>query len=86
MNIKFLSQHPCPRCLVQKADVPKMETKSDMTHREAATCVDDEAHRQKIKKVWKLIFWKGAGIEGKHIKDILNPQSLIPTRVSVSPT
>jgi hypothetical protein len=33
----------------------------------------------KIEKAWKLIFWKGARIEGKHVKDILGLQSLILT-------
>jgi len=81
-NIKFLGQCPCPRCLVKKVDVPKMGTKSDMTRREATARVDDDARRWNIKRARKLIFEKGVRIEGKHIRDLLGPQSLVPTRVS----
>jgi hypothetical protein len=61
-----------------------MGTKSNLKYREVTVHVDDEACRQKIEKARKIIFQKGAGIEGKHVKDILSEQSLVPMQVSVS--
>jgi hypothetical protein len=63
-----------------------MGTKSNMKCREATAHVDDEARHQKIEKARKLIFRKGARIKGKHVKDILGLQSLVPTRASLSLT
>jgi hypothetical protein len=81
-NIKFLGQCPCPRCLVKKVDVPKMGTKPDMHNREVTVRVDDNARQWSIKRARQLIFQMGARINGKRIRNILDPQSLVPTRVS----
>ena len=59
-----------------------MGTKRDMHNREVTVRVDDNACRWSIKQARKLIFQKGARINGKHIRGILDPQSLVPTRVS----
>jgi len=63
-----------------------MGTKPDMKHREVTARVDDQPHRYNIERAWQFIFKKGARIDGKHVRDLLGPQSLVPTRVSVSPT
>jgi hypothetical protein len=42
-SIKFLGQCPCPRCLVKKADVPKMGMKSDLRRQDKLQCIDDHS-------------------------------------------
>jgi hypothetical protein len=60
-----------------------MGTKSNLKCCEVTVHVDDEACCQKIEKAQKIIFQKGAGIEGKCVKDILSKQSLVLMQVSV---
>ncbi len=43
---------------------------------------DSEARQQKVEKARQLIYEKGIAITSKKIEDILQPQSLTPTRVS----
>jgi hypothetical protein len=62
-----------------------MGMKADMKHRETTARVDTQARRYDINRARKFVFEKGARIDGKHIKDLLGPQSLVPTRVSFSP-
>lgn len=43
---------------------------------------DSEARQQKVEKARQLIHEKGIAITSKKIENILQPQSLTPTRVS----
>ena len=51
-----------------------------ITHRR----VDDAARRDKVERARKFIFKDGVGVEGQWVKDLLDPQSLTPIRVSFS--
>lgn len=53
-----------------------------MHDRLALQRVDDQARRKKIDHARKLIFQRGAPVDGKRVKSILNSESLVPTRVS----
>lgn len=81
--IKFLGECPCPRCLIKKADVPKMGTKLDLKRRKTNRRIDDASRRDRIERSRALIFQKGVGINSQHIKNFLQEDSLVPTRVSV---
>ncbi|KAG2739979.1 hypothetical protein P692DRAFT_20756128 [Suillus brevipes Sb2] len=83
-GIKFLGECLCPRCLIKKADVPEMGTESDMNDRMTLQRVDDQARRKKIDQARKLIYQRGAPVDGKRVKSILNSESLVPTRNAFS--
>ncbi|KAG2335506.1 hypothetical protein BDR05DRAFT_898361, partial [Suillus weaverae] len=83
-GIKFLGECLCPRCLIKKADVSEMGTEGDMHDRLALQCVDTQVRRKKIDHAWKLIFQRGAPVDGKRVKSILNSESLVPTRNTFS--
>ena len=59
-----------------------MGTKSDMKWRDRSQRLDSESRRTQVEKARKLIFQNGAPVDGQHVKSILNPESLVPTRVS----
>jgi hypothetical protein len=61
-----------------------MGTEGDMNDRITLRRVDDQARRNKIDRARKLIFQRGAPVDGKRVKSVLNSESLVPTRVSCS--
>jgi hypothetical protein len=61
-----------------------MGTEGDMNDRMTLQRVDDQAHRKKIDLARKLIYQRGAPVDGKRVKSILNSESLVPTRISCS--
>ncbi|KIK75878.1 hypothetical protein PAXRUDRAFT_18604 [Paxillus rubicundulus Ve08.2h10] len=82
--IKFLGACPCPRCLVKKADIPKMGMKSDLKTREKMARVDVDERRKKISQARKYIFKHGVGIDSQGVKEILYSESLVPTHNAFS--
>ncbi|KIJ14904.1 hypothetical protein PAXINDRAFT_78160 [Paxillus involutus ATCC 200175] len=82
--IKFLGGCPCPRCLVKKADIPRMGMKSDMNQRERTSRVDDVQRRRKVEHARGHIFKGGAGVGSARVKAILQSESLVPTRNAFS--
>lgn len=61
-----------------------MGAEGDMNDRMTLQRVDDQARRKKIDQARKLIYQRGAPVDGKRVKSILNSESLVPTRVSRS--
>jgi hypothetical protein len=59
-----------------------MGTEGDMLDQLTLQRVDDQARCNKINRARKLIFERGAPVDGKRVKSILNSESLVPTRVS----
>ena len=58
-----------------------MGTPTDMMTRQTKLRVNDEARKKKIRRARRLIFKHGASINGNRIKEILQSQSFVPTRV-----
>jgi hypothetical protein len=79
--IKFLGLCLCPRCLVEKKDVSKMGTTSDMATRGDNIRIDDQSRKKKILRARKYIFKRGVGVNGVRIKELLADESLVPTEV-----
>ncbi|KIJ60801.1 hypothetical protein HYDPIDRAFT_58430, partial [Hydnomerulius pinastri MD-312] len=75
---------PCPRCLVKKADIPKMGMKSDMKNRVKTSRVDDNRRRSKVLQAREHIFKGGKGVNSKRVRDLLFSESLVPTRNAFS--
>ncbi|KAJ3494201.1 hypothetical protein NLJ89_g10856 [Agrocybe chaxingu] len=82
--LKFLSQCPCPRCLILKSKIPRLGSKSDKRDRERLLRVDDATRRNSIERARKLMFVKGVSVTSVHIERILGAKSLIPTRNAFS--
>jgi hypothetical protein len=72
---------PCPRCLLLKSQIPTIGTKTDTKLRIKLARVDSEDRREKIEIARKLMFEGGFNITSSKIEDILQPTSLVPTRV-----
>ena len=58
-----------------------MGTKTDMTRRVKRARVDDKETRRRIRSARKFIFKYGRGPDSKKIDDLLQEDSLLPTRV-----
>jgi hypothetical protein len=80
--IKYLSQHPCPWCLIQKPQIPDTGTRVDK-HRHSHLHKDDDWLRQSIAKAREWIFMKGIGVTGTWIRETIGKKSLLPIQVCV---
>ena len=79
-GIKYLSRHPCPRCLIQKPQIPDTGTRVD-EQRRTHFREDDDWLRQSITKAREWIFEKGIGVAGTWIRETLGKKSLLPIQV-----
>jgi hypothetical protein len=61
-----------------------MGTKLDMKRHERTQQIDDERWRRRVEQAWALMFKQGASINSQRVQNILNEESLVPTRVSHS--
>jgi hypothetical protein len=66
------------------AEVHKMGTATDLQNRITLQRVDDAALRATIAKARKLVYEKGASINGTTVKNQLGQKSMVPTTVRVS--
>jgi len=80
--LRYLALCPCPRCLLLKSKISLIGSKTDTKMRVMLVRKDSEARQQKVEKARHLIFEKGIAITSKKIEEMLQPQSLTPTRVS----
>ena len=76
--IKSMGLHLCPRCLILKADIPKVGSFLDMNHREKTAHVYP-IHN--IESARKAIFNSGRSISYRGQHDTLKAGSWTPTRV-----
>ena len=58
-----------------------MGMKCDMTFREKKQRVDSVQRCQSVETARKLLFQHGASLNSQRIKNLLNDESLVPTRV-----
>lgn len=81
-SIRYLAACPCPRCLIKKSQIGALGTHVD-EQRRAHIRVDDERRRDRIDLTRGWIYEKGKSVNSKNIDDILQAESLVPTRVCV---
>lgn len=78
--IKFLRLCLCPHCLVEKGDVPKMNTPTDMKTCRSSTQINDQLHK-KVSQAHKYIFKHGVSVNGICcIEAFLEDKSLVSNR------
>ena len=66
------------------AEVHKMGTTTDLQNRIKLQRIDNIAKRAKVTKARKLVYEKGASINGNTVKTALGMESMVPTTVRVS--
>ncbi|KAJ7666669.1 hypothetical protein DFH06DRAFT_1184435 [Mycena polygramma] len=82
-TIKYFGGCPCPRCFVEKDQIPQMGTKADMRRRQNLR-EDTAQYRSVIKRVRGWIFEKGYLVAGAAVGRNLKPKSWVPTRNAFS--
>ncbi|EJD41141.1 hypothetical protein AURDEDRAFT_69087 [Auricularia subglabra TFB-10046 SS5] len=74
---------PCPRCLVQHADLCNMGTADDLRTRESQRRVDDSARQSKVKKARQFLR-KGYAVTYAGIDKELKDESYVPVENAFS--
>ncbi|KAJ3748203.1 hypothetical protein EV360DRAFT_57052 [Lentinula raphanica] len=82
--IKFIGEYLCIRCTIHTKDVPRLGDAQDMLDRKRLERVDDEEHREKIEQARELIFSQGYSVDSQAVKNLLDSESLLPTRNAFS--
>jgi hypothetical protein len=81
-SIKYLGNCPCPRCLVEKAQICELGTKWDDNRRIKQARVENAQRQRKVKKAREFMFHRGDGPTSTRVEAVLGAESLVPTRVS----
>jgi hypothetical protein len=81
-TIKSNAEHPCPRCLVKKADTIKMGTQLDMRNRDANRRIDNHTRQATVEHARRLVFDHGIPLSSSRLKKVLEKFSGVPTPVS----
>jgi hypothetical protein len=79
-TIKTNAEHPCPRCLVKKADTINMGTILDLRRRHTNKRIDDHRRRTSVKRARQLVFEQGIPVSSDRLKGILGDFSGVPTQ------
>lgn len=81
--IKYLGNHPCPRCLVEKCNIREFGSQVDLKRRKKLVRIDDGPRKFDVEAAQKFIYTKGVCVNLKRVAGILGLKSLVPTRVSI---
>jgi hypothetical protein len=81
--IHFLGTCLCPRCLAETQDVHNMGKTADLQNRKSQVRIDNVARRAKIAKARRLVYEKGASVNGSTVKKVLGSESMVPTTVRI---
>ncbi|KAJ7660161.1 hypothetical protein DFH06DRAFT_1472251 [Mycena polygramma] len=82
-TIKYFGGCPCPRCFIEKDQIPDMGTKADMKRRKN-TRQDTPQYRSAINRVRRWIFARGLLVAGAAVARNLKQYSWVPTRNAFS--
>jgi hypothetical protein len=74
---------PCPRCKILKEDIPNLGTPADVTVRVEDIRRDNATRREKVAEARKFIYEGGYVVNSNKVDDLLKPESLVPTEVSL---
>jgi hypothetical protein len=61
-----------------------MGSKADLDNRVSQERVDNKVRRANVAKARKLVYEKGASINGTTVSSILGSESMVPTKVSTA--
>ena len=73
--------YPCPRCLIPKAEIPKIGTEEDHRTREESRRTDSVERQGQIERARKNLYEDGYAVSGDHVNGMLKHGSLVPTKV-----
>lgn len=74
---------PCPRCLVTFEKIPSLGDADDRACRIQTARVDDALHREVIQDARQFIHQDGYVVNSDKVEELLQPESLVPTVVSL---
>ncbi|KAI6118066.1 hypothetical protein F5141DRAFT_1000056 [Pisolithus sp. B1] len=83
-GINFLGKLACPWCLVAKKNFSKMGMVQDMQHHVTHVWIDSAEWQECISRAHKLVFQKGAPVNGKQVGYQLDEHSYVPTTNALS--
>ncbi|KZP03324.1 hypothetical protein FIBSPDRAFT_1055351 [Athelia psychrophila] len=83
-SIKYLGRCPCPRCLVEKKQIPEMGTIRDMKRRERLARVDTAHLQHDVNRAREYMFQNGVPATGASVEGKLGATSRVPTRNAFS--
>ena len=81
-SIRFFGALPCQDCEVLMEELHKVRTFLVKLHQRTIQRVDTKERQATIHLARKWMFELGYGVQGAQIERLLQPKSLIPTRVS----
>ncbi|KAI0374977.1 hypothetical protein BV20DRAFT_1033013 [Pilatotrama ljubarskyi] len=81
--LKYFAKCPCPRCRINKDKLLEMGTRND-TYRRNHLRLDDNDLQYRIKLTRCWIFEQGVSLTSVHMKRVLDPLSITPTRNAFS--
>ena len=82
--VRYLGNLPCPRCRVHKDQVVELGSVRDIKRWGDKRRVDDEYRQGHVEAARRLIYREGLSIHSNKVKNLLDPMSLTPTRVSAN--
>jgi ribosomal protein L30/L7E len=80
-TVRSLGLCPCPRCCIEKDDIPDVGSIPDMRKREHLRRSDTAERRGMIEKVREWIYRGGSGVASAAVNAVLQAKSWVPTRV-----
>ena len=82
--IRFLSNWPCPHCLVHKSEIQDLGTKQDINRQETKRHADDDRWHMLVETAQDMIYVDGVWPGSDAISKLLASQVAMPTWVSTS--
>ncbi|EUC58746.1 hypothetical protein RSOL_274000 [Rhizoctonia solani AG-3 Rhs1AP] len=83
-TIRNMGRCACPRCLMPKMKFKLVGQHNDIKYRAHHPRVDDQDRRNRTDSAWNLIYSKGKKLGSKFVEQLLEPQSLVPTKNAFS--
>lgn len=80
-TIRDNGTYPCPRCLIEKKNIPSLGMVSDIRFRLRTAREDDQEFRDKIDQAHALIYRDKKPFANADVEALLKDQSLVPSKV-----
>jgi hypothetical protein len=81
-TIRYLGQHPCPTCLINKDQIWELGMRWDRHRRKTKIRINTEYRQSIVGSIRKWIFNFGHSIASRGVENFLQEHSWTPTRVS----
>ncbi|KAJ7695909.1 hypothetical protein B0H17DRAFT_929882, partial [Mycena rosella] len=79
--IRNLGKCPCPRCTITKDKIAGLGTKNDMNARIKLERTDNPTYQRHVDDARNWVYQEGNGVKSAGVERMLEPESLVPTKV-----